>query len=244
MSDPDLATAAWNLAKLSYQYSKYQIKKELVQATCDGMKLYGETFGEMEQSDRAVLWLAEKNEMKPGGRAALFLAHYVQGSGEDMVFPLEDLLTEDIGVRTLVRNHFAGLRLATRTTLQGSLTIRQRNYANEDWRLALGTFFLSYVPYQGVACPGQGLLMTVSGADTYRWHPEDAKRITQCVHEAAERMKSNIVLPAAKDYRIIASPVVVDAWTGEPILGQGLLPRSPLPQSCNLSPFPNLGFGP
>ena len=41
MSDPSLATAAWNLAKYSYQYSKYQIKKELVQATCDGMKLYG-----------------------------------------------------------------------------------------------------------------------------------------------------------------------------------------------------------
>jgi hypothetical protein len=73
--------------------------------------------------------------------------------------------------------------------LPGFPPITQGDYDDQDWRNSIGN--VDRLDWTIVASPDAAGNATVriSLADPYAWHPKEA-RITQCVHQAIENMKS------------------------------------------------------
>jgi hypothetical protein len=95
--------------------------------------------------------------------------------------------------------------------LDGSVPIRQIDYSVREYQLAIGSMFINFFVddsqesrERNRASSSRTAVVLVSVRDLYRWHPT-AGRKTQCVHEAAEALKTN----GAKDYWMVGSARVL-----------------------------------
>ncbi|HEX6813857.1 MAG TPA: hypothetical protein VF384_19705 [Planctomycetota bacterium] len=140
-------------------------------------------------TDRATLDIARWWEMTPGGQAALHLDHYLAGSGAELTVDLAKVLQDDGGVRRKVQTEvIAALRQGKAS---GTVAIPQSTYKVKDWHLAIGSMNINWT-YPSPHGPDR---VHIGFRNEYRWHPKDA-RITQCIHQAADRLKTH----GAKDY--------------------------------------------
>lgn len=179
-------------------------------------------------ADRKLLEFARLARMHSLPRAKEYLTYYLNSlanqTKEPKYFRLSGLL-QDAGARKMVQAHFLHDAQSRR---QNVITIGQAAYSDPDWKYSLGTYFIYYIDIGNVAAEfdmsralrGDTRTRHVLawGEDTYQWHPNDTKRFTQCIHEAASRLEnasgSQIARPAP--FRMLATEVVIDTETGLP----------------------------
>lgn len=132
-------------------------------------------------SDAATLAVAKWWEMMPNGRAAAHLDQYLEGKG-DLRVDLATLLQEDQALQTKIHTEIISSLRAGRSN--GIVAVPQSAYSNKDWQYAIGSMNVNWT------------FPSLTGADKvhlgfrneYRWHPNE-HRISQCVHEAADRLR-------------------------------------------------------
>jgi hypothetical protein len=181
-------------------------RKAPISLACALTEKYLELRGRsQDQRDKSALELAKWVTMKPGGRAEKYLNHFLGGSGNPVEFTMKDLLSEDSLVSTRVEmellrklpalsNKSTPADIVNPRTKVGSerhewsvdpcITIFQKNFSNQDWWYALGTFNINWKVLQTSA---QHHYVKVWGENEYKWHPEE-DRITQCLHQAGDRL--------------------------------------------------------
>jgi hypothetical protein len=97
-----------------------------------------------------------------------------------------------------------------------------------DW-LDSGTMMLSRSRPPGILKPSRlpPSKVKVYGANEYKWHPA-APRVTQCIHQAGDRLTRSNLLHAS-NYWMIASPCLMDLRTGlpDPKRVSGTVPKVP-----------------
>lgn len=135
-------------------------------------------------TDNMTLQLAKWTQMSPNGEAAKHLDQYLLGKG-DLRVDIQKVLREDAKVRLKVHSFIVAALRDGQTS--GTVPIPQRDYSNKDWQFAIGSMninwtFPSYLGSDKVH---------IGFRNEYRWHPNDA-RITQCVHQAADRLRTGI----------------------------------------------------
>jgi hypothetical protein len=168
--------------------------------------------------DQALLEFAKVTKLRSLPRAQKYLSIFLNGKGPDQWFPLSELLN-DTGVRDTIRRHFN----ARISHLNGNLiTIGQRAYTNPDWKNSLGTYFIYYIDIgnRPNLFGKETRHVLAWGEDTYQWAPEDAKRFTQCVHQAASRLQNvkESQVPKAATFKMFASDTIIDTTTGMPAM--------------------------
>lgn len=202
-----------------------------VKATCSVADLVAEITSR-ERADSTAMKFAMYYKFFNKPRASEYLAHYLNGSGTDKAFPLADLLKEDAGIAATVKEHFDRAR-RSRAEMSRPLmiVISQNRYKSKDWWGALGSFRIFYEPMGRTGLSSaQPDVVWAWGSDIYQWHPEDQKRITQCLHQAAVRLSNsqNPSIPRAKAFQVKATPCAIDTRTGLPVPGRRLLTAQPM----------------
>jgi hypothetical protein len=169
-------------------------------------------------------------------RARHYLATFLNGKGSDQQFPLSELLL-DAGVRGVIWRHFN----APLTHKKNVITIGQSAYTNLDWKHSLGTYFIYYIDVgnRPNLFGKETRHVLAWGEDTYQWAPDDVKRFTQCIHQAASRLQrterglaginipksatfgiSNadillgLSIPKAATFKMFATDTLLDTTTG------------------------------
>jgi hypothetical protein len=165
--------------------------------------------------DQKLLEFARATKLHSMKRSQKYLSQFLNGKGETQTFPLTELL-KDPGVSRIVCRHFR----APLSHSQNVITIGQRAYTDQDWRNSLGTYFIYYVDVGSRKnfLGKETRYVLAWGEDTYQWAPDDAKRFTQCIHQAASRLQ-NIKegqIPKAATFKMLASETVIDTTTGLP----------------------------
>ena len=200
------------------------IYKASIEAVCTAVDLYARASGDSQAiADVMLFEMAKELKMKPEGRAAKFVDHFLYGGGEDIVFGAGTLLNEDLGVRKRVsegilekiRNNPSLLKADKR--MSGGeyvISIRQRDYANSDWRNALGSFAIEW-EFAALSLDRNRMFATVWGANEYKWHPA-ADRVTQCIHQAGDRLTRSKKVKAT-NFWMKAMPAVIVISTGKPV---------------------------
>jgi hypothetical protein len=139
-------------------------------------------------SDRTTLDIARAAKLHGQPDANRFLDHYLVGGGKDLEVDTTRLLREDSGVfrrlsETVAADLAAGLT-------KGVVPIQQSVFQNPNWKNATGSVNLLWEV--------KGESIEVWFVNKYRWHPT-AKRVSQCIHEAADNLKTE----GAQDYWMI-----------------------------------------
>ena len=126
------------------------IYKASIELVCESINLLAKISGfPQESADSAVLELAKQIKMKPEGRAARFLDNFLFKNGSKINFDSSLLFAEDQGVLSRVRTTVAerimndpGLEARTKIKCgeEYLVWVRQSDFTNSDWRLALGSF--------------------------------------------------------------------------------------------------------
>lgn len=163
--------------------------------------------------DAGLMQFARATKLYGNPRAQEYLSHYLNGTGTPKSFALWDLLG-DAGAKAVVGRF---LKAAPQTCMLPVITIRQRDYEQNDWRNALGTYFIYFIEvgHQKNRYGRATRHVLAWGEDTYRWHPDDSRRISQCVHQAAERLRGTKVTGTqrAAEFKMITPPTLVDTET-------------------------------
>ena len=158
------------------EMSKHERHKTLIDAIC------------AVTTDQQTLAIARWWEMNPNGHAAGHLDHYLSGRGGTKPVDLQAVLREDFGVRdTVTKGILASLKQGQ---VSGKVPVPQSAYRDKDWQYALGGINIEWSatgPSGGP--PYKAATVTARFKNQYRWHPKEA-RITQAVHQAAERLKT------------------------------------------------------
>lgn len=126
--------------------------KAAVEAICKAVDLYAKTSGQSQEHADVVLFeLAKTIKMKPDGRAAKFLDHFLFGNGASIEFDCSALIMEDKGVRYRIRTEIwnrlqdnSGLGYRNMSGGSFLIPIRQRDYQVLDWQFALGSFAIEW----------------------------------------------------------------------------------------------------
>lgn len=154
-----------------------------------------------DDADRSLLQIAKYVTMNPKGRAAAYLDNFLKGSdGLDKIYfdPI-DLITEDTGVRDRIEGEIlrklkkwedtgkdTSMRVAEEKIkcVENDVTIFQKNYSNDDWWYALGsyTFRWSLLNFSR-----DMYYIKISGQNEYHWRP-NAKLWTEAIHKAGDRL--------------------------------------------------------
>lgn len=138
--------------------------------------------------DYTTLQIAKWWEMKPSGNASKHLDQYLEGRG-NLKVDLLQLFKDDPLVLSHVKTEILfGL---SKGKSSGVVPIRQSKYTNDDWRLAIGSMNINW-KFPSKMGPHKA---HVGFRNKYRWHP-NVPRITQCIHQAADRLKAK----RAKEY--------------------------------------------
>ena len=198
--------------------------KASVELVCTSVDLYAKAVGETKSiADVMLFEMAKEIKMRPNGRAAAFVDHFLFGGGEDVEFSARTLLEEDAGVRKRVADEIAervkknpALKKKARMISGGDyvIPIRQRDYANSDWKNALGSFAIEW-EFVDLMAEKNNLVAKVWGANEYKWHPA-ADRVTQCIHQAGDRLTRSKQI-RARNFWMKASPALILEPTGKPI---------------------------
>ena len=148
--------------------------------------------------------------MKNEGRAAEYLDHFLDESGTKKYFEVNELLAAEKDIRERVTfeivRKMSGAKIGSEkvTSFDPVVTLFQKNSLDQDWWFALGSFGLQWTRINSSSNDDR-VFVKVHGKNEYRWYPE-AKRITQCLHEAAGRLEKN---EKAKSFTIVAKPAVL-----------------------------------
>jgi len=154
---------------------KYDAHKALIESVC------------AVTTDQQTLAIAKWWEMQPNGQAAKHLDYYLSGKAGTVTVDLEQLLRQDSGVREWLQKDIRA-KLAAKQ-LQGTTKIPQLVYRDRDWQYAIGGMNLNWEVRPPTAAPRyKAASVRVYFTNNYRWHPNE-DRITQCIHQAAERLK-------------------------------------------------------
>ena len=140
-------------------------------------------------NDRTTLELARAGELHGQPDANRFLDHYLVGGGSDVEVDTMRLLREDAGVWQRLQETVTADLAKGRT--KGVVPIPQPVFRNQNWKNATGSVNLLWEV--------KGDSVEVWFVNKYRWHPEDNRRVSQCVHQAADNLKSQ----GAKDYLMV-----------------------------------------
>ena len=129
------------------------------------------------------------------GRARKHFEHYLAGSGATLPIDVADLLARNPRIEERI---VAAIAAAPDTLdpIQATLVIDQGFYDDVELQFAYGGLDITFrIDDESEAraanrdLASQGLaIVSVSCLGIYEWHPEES-RTTQCIHEAAERMK-------------------------------------------------------
>lgn len=198
--------------------------KQSIELVCNAVSLYARVTGESKTiADVLLLEIARQIKMNPEGRASQFLDHFLFGGGEDIVFESGLLLNEDIGVRKRLSSEIlhrvsSGPSGDERTISGGAfvVSIRQKDFAVQDWQFALGSFAFEWELVQ-LSSDKKRLFAKVWGANEYKWHPA-ADRVTQCIHKAADRLTGAKEV-RAKNFWMVARPCTIVVASGKPLSG-------------------------
>lgn len=198
--------------------------KASIELVCTSVDLYAKAVGESKSiADVMLFEMAKEIKMKPDGRAAKFVDHFLFGGGEDIVFSTGTLLNEDVGVRKRVsdvimeRLHDNSELIKREKSMSGGdylISIRQKDYAISDWRNALGSFSIEWELFD-LSADKKKTFAKVWGANEYKWHPA-ADRVTQCIHQAGDRLTRSKEIKA-RNFWMKALPSLIVISTGKPI---------------------------
>lgn len=166
--------------------------------------------------DEILMKFAGFTKLHGNKKAQAALANFLNGGKQDFKFDLRSLLNEDDGVKECTKRHF--FRNSTVGPMTGVCTIRQREFRDEDWRNALGTYYIYYVDVGKMRLsfvPERVVLAW--GFDWYQWNPQDSERLTQCLHQAAARLErkssstgaDRIEVPVAKKFKMYTDPILL-----------------------------------
>jgi hypothetical protein len=156
-------------------------------ASCKVADILGEMTSR-HLGDQTLLEFASVTKLRSLKRSQRYLALFLSGKGEDQTFPLSELM-KDRGVCDIVQRHF---RAPISHVKRNVITIGQRAYTDPDWKNSLGTYFIYYLDIgnRKNIYGHETRHVLAWGEDTYQWAPEDAKRFTQCLHQAASRLQN------------------------------------------------------
>jgi hypothetical protein len=210
-------------AKSTQKAESKKHEKSRTGKVSDYGKSYADSLADMKKipkkdRDKFYMELARDIAMKPGGRAAEYLDHFLGGSGTPKEFSIEQLLSEDKNVKDRLTNEIVRRVLNIKTLREKGqdqkmslteaaqkdrevITIFQKNYDNEDWNNALGTYPFTW-DVIGVTDDKKFIKVSIKGQDTYEWHPGDSRQ-TKFLHEAGDRLKKT---GQAKEFEMIARP--------------------------------------
>lgn len=198
--------------------------KASIELVCASVDLYSKAVGESKViADVMLFEMAKEIKMKPHGRAAKFVDHFLFGGGEDIVFSTALLLNEDVGVRKRVSDvimerlhNNPGLSNRNRNMSGGDylIPIRQKDYAVPDWKNALGSFSIEWELFE-LSSDRKRSFAKVWGANEYKWHPA-ADRVTQCIHQAGDRLTRAKEIKA-RNFWMKAMPSLISISTGKPV---------------------------
>jgi hypothetical protein len=152
-------------------------------------------------TDQNTLATAEWATMRTGGHASTFLHRYLDGRGGNEYIDINTLFREDPALlKTTQEKIIADLR-AKPSKESGTIPLPQRVFSNQDWRYAIGSLNLDWrlVTWNANSTTPE---VELSFKNKYRWHPNEP-RVTQCIHQAAERLKTS----GAADFWMIGRPV-------------------------------------
>ena len=139
-------------------------------------------------NDQTTLQIAKWATMAPNGHAARHLNQYLEGKG-DLKVDLMRVLREDRGVQYEVHKEIIfGLREGK---AKGTIPISQSVYKNKDWKFAIGSMNINW----SFPSTRDKDKVHIGFRNAYRWHPKE-NRITQCIHQAADRLRAG----KAKNY--------------------------------------------
>lgn len=169
--------------------------------------------------DRIITAIAQHVYLAGQPLAQRHLEHYLTGGGRDFIEDINDLFRRNPTIANNVAAQIAeqsdggrvksgvlegGGDLPGGGKLPGFPPITQADYDDQDWRNSIGNVDrLEWVLVSGPDAAGNATVI-VKLADPYAWHPQEA-RLTQCVHQAIENMKSQ----GAKEYMARGTGVVV-----------------------------------
>jgi hypothetical protein len=173
--------------------------------------------------DKVTVNLAELYRLGPYPNARRFLHHYLSGSATPIHIDIAQIFCDDPDLRDCVVDEITENLRKTPPPLHGSVAVPQEAWsqtqAAQDWRYAIGSLVMDWkVLYfdssvklgqmSPIRCPppapGRQARIELSFANKYQWHPE-AKRITQCVHQAANNLKAE----GAKDFWVYGDPYAI-----------------------------------
>lgn len=145
------------------------------------------------RKDREMAELAKFVALPSGGRAEEYFDHYLSGAGTPKTFSAVQFIEQNDGVYRKFSE--AVLQLFNTNSLRigqkGVVGLRQKDVTTEDWKMAVGSFPLEWT-YQGARTLSGGdleLVFTVEGGNEYKWYPDDAKRESQLLHQAMDRLR-------------------------------------------------------
>jgi len=172
-----------------------------------GFKAFIETACVVFTDDETMI-VAREMMMKRGGNAERFLNYYLSGGVRQEGLNVESntrnidvglhvVIAEDEGVRSHLYAKIAEAIGAGR--LSGEVEVPQSIYTNQDWRYAIGGMVVQWEMKPDL----DGGNVELTFENLYRYHPE-AKRISQCVHQSAVRLKN----VGAKEFLMVGSAVI------------------------------------
>ena len=148
--------------------------------------------------DQYLLDAASIVELRNQPIAQFMLEFYLSGKGKthDVNVKTEILLKDDAGVFDEVKINVLKDLSSNKTT--GVIPIPQKIYKNQEWKNALGSINIQWRKISTRT-------VEIWFVNLYRWHPTDPRRMTQCVHQAADNLKAK----GAAEFKMIGDRIIL-----------------------------------
>jgi hypothetical protein len=163
---PDLAQIPSD-TKQTLRERKKAVKGWVVKQICENTNAH------------ATVQIARWWEMDQNGVASKHLDRYLAGVGGTQKVDFARVFREDTKVRNQI---YSVVKEKIKSGVSsGEIQIISEHYGNRQWWLAIGSMNVNWEK------AGASVVFTLH--NEYQWHPE-RKSFIQCVHEAAESLKS------------------------------------------------------
>lgn len=145
------------------------------------------------RKDREMAELARLVALPSGGRAEEYFDHYLSGAGTPKTFSAVQFIDQNDGVSRRFSREILQFFNANnlRNGQTGVIGFGQQDVTTYDWKMATGSFPIKWT-YLGARTLSDGdleLVFSVEGSNEYKWYPDDAKRETQLLHQAMDRLR-------------------------------------------------------
>jgi hypothetical protein len=188
---------------------KFELQRSFYSGVCSGIEA-----GMGADSDDAVLRLAAYSQFPSTEkrRAHAFYRHYRDGRAIDMPVSLREMFTDDPKLLAKIKGKITSVLRGPVMGRGGVVPVKQGDFADDDlaqdWRMSIGSFNLQWRALS-VDTVASRAMVEVWFSNVYRWHPK-VPRVSQCVHEAAERLK----VKGAKDFTMVSDKFTIEVSFG------------------------------